>query len=96
MIWGSSQLIQFPKEAGIKRFIAKKACCKEKAKNIAGQSFVNASERPKHQSVQSQAHTLEMLFEEIKYVTHRSPQSPKVEGWDYLGKIYSQASFLQE
>lgn len=84
MIWGSSQLIQFLKQAGIKRFIAKKACCKEKAKNIAGQSFVNTSERLKHQSVQSHAHNKKMLFEEIKYVTHRSPQSPKIEGWDYL------------
>lgn len=57
MIWGSSQLIPFPKEVGIKRFIAKKACCKEKAKNIAGQSFVNTSERLKYQSVHSHTHT---------------------------------------
>lgn len=57
MILGSSQLIQYPKEAGIKRFIAKKAWCKEKAKNIDGQSFVNTSERLNHQSVQSHAHT---------------------------------------
>lgn len=77
MIQEVLSFIQFPKDAKIKRFAARKACCKEKAKNVPGQPFANTSERVKSQSIQSH----KSLFEEIKQLTHRSPQieSPKTE-----------------
>lgn len=91
MIWEIFSLSSFQKMQS-KRFTARKARCREKAKHVAGQSFANTSERLKNQSIQSH----KRFFEEIKYVTHRSPQSPKIEMGIYIGKIYGQASFLPE
>lgn len=72
---GNSWLIQFPKGTEIDSFTARKACCREKVRNMAGHPFAKTSERFK----KSEYSVTQRLFEEIKYVTHKFPQTSQVE-----------------
>lgn len=72
---GNSWLIQFLKGTEMDSFTARKACCRENVRNMAGHPSANTSERFK----KLEYSVTQRLFEEIKYVTHKFPQTSQVE-----------------
>lgn len=74
---GKSQPIQIGNDAKIRRFTVRKEYSGEKAKGVTRQSFVNALKGSKG------IHLHRGLVENIRHVTHESPQpsqqNPEIE-----------------
>lgn len=68
---GSSLTVSLEKDTKSKRFVVRKSCSREKAECAAIQLSANTLEGEKVQNIQSH----KRFFEEIKDMSHRSPQS---------------------